>query len=133
MAGSDYWATTTGLACHKECMLIGSFGDQWDPSIKGRVVSRESRSDEEIQSQCEAKGIRGPLKPSGGFLGGVAKDWDMVQDFIRTCPKCELVYTCPDFAGNQHPKQYYLDRIEALFTKCRKEGGMHGVTWIVCS
>ena len=104
-------------------MIIGSFGAEYDSSVKAVAKESPSRSEEEIQAQVQEL-RRGPLNQTKApFLPGVGKDWDIMQDHFRRSKWCSLVYACPDFPGNQRPKKFYLDRIEDLLRDCEKEGG----------
>ena len=107
-------------------MIIGSFGAEHDPSVNAVPKESPSTCEDEIQAQVQEL-RRGPIYQSGekkaAFLPGVGKDWDIMQDHFRRSRWCNLVYACPDFPGNQRPKSFYLERMEALLRDCEKEGG----------
>lgn len=83
-----------------QCMLIGSYGDQYSAVVKERVVPKESPS--------------GETKPSGKFLGGVSDDLEIVQDMIVKDPRKRLAYVLPDVPGAQRSYTHYLNKIETF-------------------
>lgn len=90
-----------------QCMLIGSYGDQFTVGVKGGVVPKDS-----------------PSKPSGKFLGGLSDDLEIVQDMIMKDPRKHLAYVLPDVPGAQRSYSHYIERIETFLKGCQNSGGI---------
>ena len=88
-----------------QCMIIGSYGNQYSAQIKDKVVPKESS------------------KPGGAFLGGVTDDLERVQEMVMQDHHKHLAYVLPDVPGAQRPRSHYISKIEVFLKKCQKSGG----------
>ena len=90
-----------------ECLLIGSYGDQYEPGVRERVVSRRVRA------------------TTGPFLEGVADDLDIIQDCIQQDPHKKLSFVFADVPGAQCSRLDYLYRIRKFLETCKTEEGTY--------
>ena len=93
------------LITEYQCMIIGSYGDQYASQIKDRVVPKESS------------------KPGGKFLRGVTDDLEIVQEMIMNDSRKHLAYVLPDVPGAQRTCSHYISKIEVFLKTCQKSGG----------
>ena len=96
---SDDWREH--IPYSREVMVIASFGD-----VSGsQAVSKHIPYDQEGSSQWMRKEI------------------DLIQELYRKDPECQVVFVCPDFPGTECSKDYYLEKMRQLLTKCKKPAG----------
>lgn len=96
---SDDWRDDTPNS--KEVMVIASFGE-----LSGsQAVQKHIPSDQEGSNQWMRKEI------------------DVIQELYRKDPECQVVFVCPDFPGTECSKDYYIEKMKQLLTKCKKPGG----------
>ena len=99
-----------------ECMLIGSYGDQYKPGVKEKVVPRAS---------CKQayEGASATNKRIGPFLRRVSDDLDIVQEYIRQDPLKVPSLVLVDVHGAQKARSYYLSKITGFLKNCKTDGG----------
>ena len=98
-----------GLPSHmqaRECMIICSGGDCLAQSVD---VIPKLRDNSMVDSELQL----------------LRKELDVVQDKMREDVRYHLIQVCPDFPGAQKSKDYYLERMKQLMTKCKQPGGRY--------
>ena len=96
---SDDWREH--VPSSREIMVIASFGE-----VSGfQAVPKHIPSDQEGSSQWMRKEI------------------DFIQKLCRKDTNLQVVFMCPDFPGTECSKDYYIDQMMKLLTKCKKPGG----------
>ena len=91
--------------CDRDLLIISSFGDEWDLSIK--VVPKQ---------QVNATAMNGKIVAARTEL-------EATIDRCRGDKGLFLQDVCPDFPGAQLFKDDHIDRIKQFFQKCEKDGG----------
>ena len=85
----------------REIMVIASFGE-----VSGfQAVPKHIPSDQEGSNQWMRKEI------------------DLIQELYRKDTKHQVVFVCPDFPGTECSKDYYIEKMRQLLTKCKKPAG----------
>lgn len=94
-----------------ECMLIGSYGDQYSPNLKKRVVAKKAKP--------SSVGARDSKAPSGLVAG----DLDKLQ--AKICKDSRKVIACvlSDAPGAQQTRSHYLEKIREFLVTCKTPAG----------
>ena len=91
--------------CDMDLMIISSFGDEWDSSIK--VVPKQQDN----------------VTAMNGKIVAARKEMEAIIDRCRGDKGLFLQDVCPDFSRAQLSKDDHIDRIKQFLQKCEKDGG----------
>ena len=53
----------------------------------------------------------------------MTKETDLVRDIYKKDRHCHRVLVHSDLPGNEHSKDYYLEKIKNFLTNCKQDGG----------
>ena len=53
----------------------------------------------------------------------MTKEIDLIKDMYKEDPDCQHVLVHLDLPGNEHSKDYYLEKIRNFLTNCKQDGG----------
>ena len=58
------------------------------------------------------------------------KEIDLIREMDEKNPYCHHVLVCSDLPGNEHSKDYYLEKIRNFLTDCKQNGGKRDIFYI---
>ena len=101
---------SASLSCKKDVLFIGSFGDKIPEDVKV------------LQKRDVSSSVKG-----GVYLSRIEEDLMRIRGYCKKDPLLALQREniCKDRPGNQHPKEYYLEKIVSFLKNCAgdKVGG----------
>ena len=85
-----------------DVLIIGSFGevsDSWTIQVAHKLILNDHQDN------------------------WMTKEIDLIKDMYKEDPDCQHVLVHSDLPGNEHSKDYYMEKIRNFLTNCKQDGG----------